>query len=226
MVLVAAIPFTAAAQNANFQTEYQLHITRTAAPVTVDGIMDETAWPTTEVARDFWQKYPNDNIKATRKTEVRAMYDDNYIYFGAIAYDTNKYIIQTLKRDYGWFDSDAFTLLIDPVNQRTNGFVLSVNAFNVQSEDVVSANTFNGLNFSWDNKWISATKRYDDHWVVEIAIPFKSIRYSSDKTVWGVNFLRTDSKNYAFSAWTHVPTNFPLYDLGYTGELLWDQSTH
>ena len=223
LALVVMLPLLAAAQNANFQTEYQLHLAKTNAPITVDGILDEQAWSGAEVARDFWQKFPNDNIKAVRKTEVRAMYDDNYIYFGAVAYDTNQYIIQTLKRDYGWFDSDAFTVLIDPVNQRTNGFVFSVNAFNVQSEDVVSASTFSPLNFSWDNKWISATKRYQDHWIVEIAIPFKSIRYSADKTIWGINFLRTDTKNYAFSAWTHVPTNFPFYDLGYTGALIWDK---
>lgn len=214
---------TQAQSVSNFQDEYKLHIQKTQNAPVIDGNLSEAEWSHAEVAKDFWQKYPNDNIKAVRKTEVRVMYDDNYIYFAAVAYDTNKYVVQTLKRDYGWFDCDAFTLMLDPVNQRTNGFIFSVNAYNVQSEDLISASSYNQLNFSWDNKWISATQRYKDRWTVEIAIPFKTLRYADGKTTWGVNFLRTETKSYTFSAWTHVPTNFPFYDLGYTGSLVWDQ---
>jgi hypothetical protein len=119
--------------------------------------------------------------------------------------------------------SDAVTIAIDPVNQRTNGFLFSITPYNVQSEDLVASGQSNGeLSFSWDNKWISATTRHPNYWIAEIAIPFKTLRFKEGKTKWGINFLRTDVKNNEFSSWTKMPTNFPFYDFGYAGSLNWN----
>src|SRR5436190_1748408 len=107
---------------------------------------------------------------------------------------------------------------------KTNGFFFVVNAYNVQSDDILTANsgTDNGMNFSWDNKWLSATRIYPDRWTAEIAIPFKTLRYTPGKTVWGINFLRIDIQSNEYSTWSKVPRNFRSYDLGYTGLLSWD----
>ena len=151
-------------------------------------------------------------------------YDQENLYIFVKAMDTNRYVIQTLKRDNGLYDSDAISIALDPVNQRTNGFLFSVTPYNVQSEDLVSANSGGDLNFSWDNKWFSATQRNQDHWTAEIAIPFKTLRYEAGKKIWGINFLRSDLKNNQYSSWTHMPTNFNFFDFGYSGSLVWDQA--
>jgi hypothetical protein len=132
-------------------------------------------------------------------------------------------VVQTLKRDNSIYESDALSIAIDPVNQRTNGFLFSINPYNVQTEDLVGAGSDGELNFSWDNKWYSATKRYDTCWTAEIAIPFSTLRYKAGQQVWGVNFLRSDLKNNQYSSWTHMPTNFNFYDFGYSGALVWEE---
>jgi len=207
----------------DFQQQNRIQIRRTNEKIRVDGKADEAVWKIADPVSDFWEKWPNDKDRAKRRTEVRMAYDDQNIYFMVIAYDTNKYVIQTLKRDNGIFDSDGFSIALDPVNQRTNGFLFSVNPYNVQTEDLVSAGSSGDLNFSWDNKWLSATERHETCWTAEIAIPFKTLRYEAGKTTWGINFLRSDLKNNQYSSWTHMPVNFPFYDFGYSGALVWDQ---
>jgi Domain of unknown function (DUF5916)/Carbohydrate family 9 binding domain-like len=206
-----------------YQEEFQIKIKQAIEPIKIDGFIDELSWKNADVAKDFWQKFPKDNLKAIRQTEVRATYDEKFIYFAAICYDTSQYVIQTLKRDTRFFESDGFCVFLDPVNKRSNGFLFGVSPLNVQTEDLIAANT-EDLTFSWDNKWFSATKNYPDHWTVEIAIPLKTLRYDSKNTNWGVNFLRNDMKNFHINAWTHVPVQFLGIDLGYTGALIWDKA--
>ena len=212
------------AQEANgidFQKDYQLHISRTTTPITIDGIFDEAAWATAGTANDFWRKYPNDKGKATRKTDVKMLFDDNFLYFAFTSYDSGKVVVQSLKRDIGHDYNDGVAIILDPLNQRLNGFFFVLNAYNAQSEDQLHFGT--DLNYSWDNKWYSAVKRSADRWTAEIAIPFKTLRYSSDKKLWGINFVRIDQKTFEYSTWTHVPVNFRSYDLGYNGALVWNE---
>ena len=52
------------------------------------------------------------------------------------------YIIQSLKRDNPLFwRGDAFGLVLDPVNEKSNGFVFAVNPEAVQSESLVTGQT-------------------------------------------------------------------------------------
>lgn len=203
-----------------FQKEYQLHISKISSPIKIDGELNESVWSTLETTTPFWKKFPNDEGRPQRKTEVKIAYDDKFLYFAFTAYDSGKAYIQSLKRDFGHDGSDGVGIVLDPTNQRTNGFFFVVNAFNAQSEDQLPFPD-DGPSWSWDNKWFSATKRYEDKWTAEVAIPFKSIRYTADKLLWGLNFVRIDTKTNEYSTWTHVPVNFRSMDLGYTGALIW-----
>jgi len=205
-----------------FQEQFQVPIKKTTGAIKVDGLLDEKDWVEAGEAKDFFMKWPNDEGRPKRKTLVKVTYDNQFIYFGIKAMDTSFYIAQTLKRDQGFFDSDAVSIALDPVNQRTNGFVFSITPYNVQSEDLVNAGSGSELNFSWDNKWYSATSRHETYWMAEIAIPFSTLRYKEGNLRWGMNLLRTDVKNNEFSTWTDMPINFPFADFGYSGALNWD----
>ena len=71
-------------------------------------------------------------------------------------------------------------------------------------------------------KWRSAVKNYDDKWVVELAIPFRSIRYNGDETEWGINFSRQDLKINELSSWAPMPRQFATTNLAFTDSLVWD----
>ena len=222
---VALCPLVSLSQGpADAKAPFHLNIKRLAGAIKIDGVLDDIAWKDGEVAAHFYKKFPNDEGDPERQTEVKTTYDDSYMYFAFTAYGTNAPVIQSLKRDIGHDANDGIAIILDPVNQKTNGFFFVVNAYNVQSDDILTANsgTDDGMNFSWDNKWLSATKIYPDRWTAEIAIPFKTLRYTPGKTVWGVNFLRIDVQSNEYSTWAKVPRSFRSYDLGYTGLLSWD----
>ena len=205
----------------NYQNEYKLTIKKTAETIKLDGELNETVWQTADIATDFWNKFPTDEGRPNRQTKVMLSYDAVNLYVAAVVYDTAPYVSPTLKRDLFTRQSDGFGIFLDPVNQRTNGFYFRVTPMNVQADDLITANTDNN-DFSWDNKWFSATKIYADKWTLEMAIPFKTLRYQPGKTTWGINFVRIDQKSNQFSSWTHIPVNFRFVDFGWTGALNWD----
>lgn len=223
LLFIAICPNAWSQNGMLFQEQFQVPVKKAKGPIKVDGLLDETEWKTAGEARDFFMKWPNDEGRPKRNTFVRVTYDQQFVYFGIIAMDTSFYIAQTLKRDQGIYESDAVSIALDPVNQRTNGFVFSITPYNVQTEDLVNVGQSDDeMSFSWDNKWYSATTRYADHWIAEIAIPFSTLRFKEGNTRWGFNVLRADLKNNEYSTWTDMPLNFNFFDFGYSGALLWE----
>jgi len=217
------LAFHALAQNAAiYQEQYRVQILRTAETITLDGNLTEPVWQSAEKAADFWQKWPRDDVKAHLKTEVQLAWNDDYLYLAATLYDTGRHVIQTLKRDVDFWDNDGFAFVLDPVNEKTYGFLFGVSAAGVQTEGLLQA--FDEPGMEWDNRWFSAVQQHADRWTLEMAIPFKTLRYEEGKTVWGVNFIRNDIKNNQYHTWTQVPQQYPGVDFGYMGALVWDQS--
>lgn len=213
------------AQNSNKDlSNYQLKISRATDPIQLDGLLEENSWQNADVATDFWMQFPKDNIRADPRTEIRMTYDDKNVYIAAICYDVQQYVVQTLRRDANFFEGDAIGVVIDPVNNKSNGFLFGVSPYNVQAEDLLGAEASLRLSFSWDNRWYSEVTRYEDHYIVEMAIPFKTLRFKSDITEWGINFFRNDIARNQYHSWTPLPINFELHDIGYTGSLVWDKA--
>ncbi len=208
----------------DFQKNFQYTIQPTTNKMKIDGVLSESVWTTSQVAKDFKKKYPNDIGDPKSNTEVRVSYDNENLYFAFKVYDSGTAIIKGLKRDIGHDGNDGIGIILDPQNRKTNGFYFVVNALNVQSDDQLSNSFEDGPSWSWDSKWFSATKDYGSFWVAEIMIPLKSIRYDPKQPNWGMNFVRIDAKNNEYSAWTKVPPNFRSYDLGYLGLLHWQEN--
>ena len=208
------------------QSSHRLPIQRATSEIQLDGALTEAAWTEAAVAANFWEKDPRDNVLAVVQTEGRLTYDDQFLYVAITCYDTSRnHVIQTLKRDVGYWDSDAVAITLDPINEATNGFMFGVNPLGVQMEALLGGGSGDGnWNNNWDNIWFAETAQYDDRWVVEMAIPFKTLRYEAKATTWGINFLRNDAKRNQFHVWAPIPRQFWGIDQGYSGQLVWDAS--
>ena len=204
--------------------EYQLHIKRTSSAIHIDGVMDEQAWDEADVATDFFMVLPMDTSHAKVKTEVRMSYDSENLYLIATCFhkEGQKYMVESLKRDFVFGKNDNFLLFMDPFDDQTNGFSFGANAAGAQWDGTM----YEGgkVDLSWDNKWTSVVKNYADRWIFEAAIPFKSIRYKKGIKTWGINFSRLDIIIAEKSSWAPVPRQFPTASLAYTGSLLWKEA--
>jgi len=205
---------------------YQLSLKKTTEKIIIDGQLNEPIWQNTELVDQMMNHWPIDTGAAQAITHVKMTYDEHFIYISAVCYDNGKRIIQSLKRDdSNHWQSDNFNVAIDPINQRTNGFIFATNAGGAQYEGMISVRGNDpDIDTNWDNKWYSEVKQFDDRWVVEMAIPFKSLRYNSSNTTWGINFIRSDMENNVFSTWTQFPLNYAGIDFGYNGVLQWDEA--
>ncbi|MDV3307796.1 MAG: carbohydrate binding family 9 domain-containing protein [Cyclobacteriaceae bacterium] len=203
-------------------SHFQLHIKKASSPIRIDGVMDEAAWEEAEVASDFYMVLPMDTSKAEVRTDVRMTYDDHNLYLMATCFHKvpGRFIVESLKRDFIFGNNDNFLVFIDPFDDQTNGFSFGANAAGAQWDGIMYEGS--KVDLSWDNKWSSEVKGYDDRYIFEMAIPFKTIRYKKGITQWGINFSRLDLKTTEKSSWTPVPRQFPTAALAYTGTLVWD----
>lgn len=203
--------------------KYFIKISRTNEAMHIDGVLDEEAWKFSEKAENFIRVTPVDTGFAVAQTSVVITYDKSYIYVGAVCYDPTpgKRPVESLRRDFEFNKNDNFRVHIDTYNNMTNGYAFSISAAGAQGEGVIING--NQSSFTWDIKWKSAVKSYDDRWVAEIAIPFRSLRYRGGEKVWGINFGRLDLKTNEKSAWAPVPRQFPHNSLPHAGTLVWDK---
>lgn len=202
---------------------YQLHIHKASSTIIVDGVFEEAAWKEAEIADNFSMVLPMDTSKAFVKTEVRMTYDKDNLYLIAVCFHKpqQKYMVESLKRDFNFGKNDNFLLFMDPFDDLTNGFSFGASAAGAQWDGTM----YEGgkVDLSWDNKWNSVVRNYKDKWIFEASIPFKSIRYKKGIVQWGINFSRLDITMAEKSSWTPVPRQFPTASLAYTGTLIWDE---
>lgn len=202
-------------------------IQRTTDVIKLDGVIDEQSWTSANIISDLIQQFPYDTSRSKLKTEFRATYDDHFLYFSAIAYDNVKggYVVSSLRRDFRGPGLDGVTVILDPFQDVTNGFFFGLSPAGVQREALISNGYLqdSDIDLSWDNKWYSHVKIYDSYYVVEMAIPFTTIRFKAGSSRWNVKFYRQDSKENERAVWPRTPRFFQPGNLNYTGEMVWDK---
>lgn len=202
---------------------FQLPIKKASSPIAIDGELNEPAWLESATASDFFMVLPMDTSKAQVKTEVKMTYDEDNLYLIAICYHglPGPYIVESLRRDFAFGKNDNFLLFMDTFDDQTNGFSFGANAAGAQWDGLMFEGSKVDLN--WDNQWTSVVKNFDDKWIFEAAIPFKTIRFKEGIDTWGINFSRLDLKTTEKSSWTPVPRQFPTASLAFSGVLVWDK---
>jgi len=204
----------------------KLGIRKAAGPIVLDGKLDEPAWLNANVANDFFLNYPVDTTHAEFQTEARVTFDDHQFYVSFVCYDDQTpNVVQSLRRDYDFDTNDNTGVFIGPYNDAINGFYFIVTPLGVQLEGTISSGGADGdgsYNPTWDNKWYSKVVRHADHWIAEIAIPFKSFRYKSDVDEWNITFMRYDLKRNHTSSWIATPIQFIPASFAYSGKLVWE----
>lgn len=189
----------------------------------IDGKLDEEEWKLALQVPDFIQMDPFQGESPRKKTIVKLLYNKQYLFIGAVCYDTvgkTKYRVPNFKRDFGLTSGDDFLVAIDGYNDDRNAVVFVTNPYGVQS-DLLSFDD-NYVDTDWDGLWIVRTQRYDSAWLAEIAIPWKSLRYKEAKDLfqtWGISFSRMARTDNELSAWPAFPRAYSPMRMVYAGKL-------
>ena len=152
---------------------------------------------------DFIQNSPDDGKPATEKTEVWMAHTKSTLYFVFICRDQHPNLIRGhLARRENILNDDNVTVLLDPFRDRRIGVGFRVNPVGVQADAAWSE--ANGTDYSYDTVWDSEGRITRDGWMALIAIPFRSLRFHSNQSDWGVVFMRNFPRNSESDFWPRV----------------------
>jgi len=160
-------------------------------PPAIDGRLDEEIWQTAATFKDFYQTSPGDNVAPSKATEVRMGYDSKTLYIGFHCFDEPDKVSATVaKRDDVLNGTeDSIRVLLDTFNDQRKAYVLAFNPLGVQMDGVRTEAL--GVDFSVDIVMESRGMVTEDGYTVEVAIPFKSLRYQAGKDkLWGIQIFR------------------------------------
>jgi hypothetical protein len=197
-----------------FSQERTIQAVKVSKPPQVDGVLNDDAWKDVQPETNFTQNFPNWGQPASKRSEVRIVYDNSAIYIGAYLYDDPANIRKqiTARDAEQQTDADFFSIFLDTYNDNQNGFQFLVTSANVQTDAKLGPNL--GGDFgnygdrTWDAVWESKTVILKDGWVVEMRIPYISLRFAKkDVQDWGIQLLRFMRQNNESDFWSPVDPN-------------------
>ncbi|MEK6373969.1 MAG: DUF5916 domain-containing protein [Acidobacteriota bacterium] len=199
IAVAVAVPLRAA------DPEPPLNITRTATPISIDGDLSDAGWKDALRFDTWYETNPGDSVEPQVKTIGWITYDDRFFYAAIESLDPNPSQIRAQLGDHDGINgnSDDFSgVIIDSRNDSKTGLEFFANAAGTQYD--ASQDDSSGEDSSPDFFWDSATKKTDRGWILEMRIPFSSLRYEKkDPQTWGIILYRNMPRERRYQIWTH-----------------------
>ena len=209
-------------------------------PPEIDGDLGDPVWRQAKPITQLTQSQPDEGAASTERTEIRVLYDAEYLYISAMMWDSqpDRMVATVLRRDESHNNNDAFAVTLDTFHDHRNGFFFETNAHGALFDAQIigeggaggggrgggrggrggGGSTFNS---DWDAVWYAAGQMTEEGWSVEIAIPFRALRFDrSSMDAWGINFRRTIRRKTESTYWAPVPRQFNATRLSLSGMLV------
>lgn len=177
--------FSRASENPN--SNKILYVKKVDVEIKIDGIIDDV-WSVADSADNFFQLLPYYDQPVSRRTVAKVLTSDEAIYCLMICYD-DKENIQTSTGLHDQFGGDIVSFMIDTFGDKQSAYKFAVAASGIKMDSRMLDDGRN-RDYSWDGIWFGDAKVYDWGYVVEMEIPYKSIKYDKTLIEWGVDFDR------------------------------------
>jgi hypothetical protein len=160
--------------------------------VRLDGQLDEDVYQRIEPIHGFVQADPDEGEPASEPTDVWILFSDDTLYVAARCWTSlpDRLVGNEMRRDStNIVQNDNFAVVLDTFYDHRNGFLFHTNPVGGMVDGLI---TDEGVfNNEWNTVWHVRTARFERGWSVEMAIPFRSLRYrSAGPQLWGINFRR------------------------------------
>jgi hypothetical protein len=180
---------------------------RVPEPIKIDGRLDEAVYASTPAISGFVQQEPDEFKPATEKTEAWIFFDEHNIYVSARCFESHpeRRVANEMRRDTNQLrQNDTFAVLFDTFHDRRNGFLFYANAIGGLADSQITDE--GPPNVDWNTVWDVKTGTFDGGWTIEMAIPFKSLRYQAGREqTWGINLRRVVRWKNEWSYLAQVP---------------------
>jgi len=190
-----------------------LSIPRLSAPPRIDGQIEPALWEKEALRLDsFFQLTPKAGEPATMTTIAYVGYDAKALYlaFRCLDPEPKKVRASVTNRD-ACLEDDWVIAFIDTFNEKRRASTFGVNPVGVQMDFIrIEEGGNDNMDDSWDTVW-EADGRVDDRgYTIEMAIPFKSLRFpdKAEKT-WGLTLARNNPRTGGIDLWPSYSRDIP-----------------
>jgi hypothetical protein len=192
---------------------------RAPARPTIDGRIDEPVWSLAAPIRDFRQIEPIEGGQPSQRSELRLLYDADFLYLSFRAFDDQPEAIvaKQLVRDADQDSDDRIAFVIDTFHDRRNGYLFVVNPVGARRDGLVENN--HDFRVEWDGIWYAKARIDAQGWTAEIAIPTKTVNFDPHGTRWGFNLMRSIRRTNETIRWSAVDRDLRFINLAEIGTL-------
>ena len=184
-----------------------------AEDIEIDGRLEESVWRSAMAISGFRQREPFEGEPATEDTEVRILYNDQYLYIGIWAHDSEpeRILGRSLERDAQLGLSgrgpsggdDAIAIILDTFHDRRNAFYFATNPQGAIVDGYITDEDHDA-DLNWDAVWDVSARITSEGWTAEMEIPLRTIRFFGREgpQTWGFNVARVIARKNEQSLWT------------------------
>ncbi len=184
---------------------------RIDTPPRIDGVLDEAFWAGITPVTGFRQREPVDGATASERTEVRIAYDRDALYFGFTFFDSepDRILRNILDRGGRISKDDRVVVALDTYLDRRNGYIFEVGSLGTQDDALFTDESLTRPDWNWDGVFTTETTVNAEGWVLEMAIPFTTIRFADvEEPVMGIAIQRSIRRKNENVYWPHIGQDF------------------
>lgn len=183
---------------------------RVARGPVVDGRLDDEVWAMAAVLDSFTHHRPVEGLRDTLGTLCMVLYDDRHLYVAFRALDNPRAVeAPVVPRDRIW-QGDWVGVSIDSYNDQQRSFFLCANPLGIQMDGVDQEGRDSDM--APDFQFTSRGRVTEHGYEVEMAIPFRSLRFAPGENVtFGFQAIREVRRLGAHLYWAPVTRNVNSY---------------
>lgn len=186
-----------------------LRAVRVEEAVSLDGKLDDDVYTRVKAITGFVQQEPHGGQSSTEDAHLWVLFDDRNLYVSARLFQDPSQIVATeMRRDNTNLNKDDnLAVILDTFRDHRSGFFFYVSAAGGMFDGHVTDESQN--NREWNTVWDARTDRFAEGWTLEMAIPFRSLRYAPGRDqIWGINFRRIMTAKNELATLSPVPASY------------------
>ena len=194
------------------QVRPEVKVIRTDSAIKVDGLLDESMWDKIEPITQFVQRLPQDGAQPTEKSEMRILFDDNNLYFGFTFFDSEPEKVRATILNRGGYihRDDKLEIALDTYLDRRNAYLFEMNPLGTQDDALITDENRPSLDeWAWDGIYLSEGRITDFGWVLEVAIPWNTLRFpNKNELIMGIAVKRYINRKNESVMWPHIGLDY------------------